>query len=867
MKILKNLLCTNLNFLSYGSLDLIIENLSEDTREKNINGIFFCKKGIHFDPHKNIDQIIKNGSICIISNLDPLTDKVTWIKTENLNKMIGEICYNFFDWKTKKKPILIGITGTNGKTSTSIFVKSILEQNNKLLIYIGTLGVIFKNYKFKTNNTTPSSLLINNYIKKFSEADYLVMEISSHGLVEDRIYKLPFKIVALTNISQDHLDFHKTMENYKKAKYSIFNINHEYGIINKEFYDNNIIKQNLITFGNQQSDYIFKNIILSRNVTIFDLLVNNKVFNIKTKLLGKFNIENITLAYAIINLLNFPIKDYNISFVPGRMNIISYNPLIINDFAHTPDALENILETSRYFSKKNLNLVFGCGGDRDKSKRKIMGQIANKFADNVIVTSDNPRNENPIDIINDIGLNNNIIDRKDSKKKIINISNKDDTILITGKGDEDYIIFGNKKYHYSDEKEVLINNKFLNKKILIVGSGISGKSSYDLLKDFTNDIEFYKENLNIKKFDYIVTSPGIKPSHKIFKNENIINEIEVAYNLYSLVKWVGITGTNGKTTTVSILSKIFKNIVGNIGIPCSSLSKYIEYNEPIVAELSSFQLYTIKDFKPYIGVILNITPDHIDYHGTFEAYKQAKFNITKNQTHNDYLILPFTKWAFDLKTKAKKIYFGKKLENNCIYFDNNYIKLKINNIHHELFIKKINLIGNHNKDNILVAYCIVYLFNKKNYLSVISNFQPLEHRLELVKEINGIKYVNDSKSTTIDSTIKALNSFNNPIILLMGGDTKGLNPFVDIFNYIKKNNSNVKKIICYGKSNELVKNISFENKILFNTLNESIQYAKINAVKGDIILLSPACASFDQFKNYKERGNNFKNIILKHNTL
>ena len=168
MKILKNLLFTNLKFLSYGSLDLLIEILSDDTREKNINGIFFCKKGINFDPHKKIDTIIKNGSICIISNLDPLTDKVTWIKTENLNKMIGEICYNFYDWKTKKKPILIGITGTNGKTSTSIFVKSILEQNNKLVIYIGTLGVIFKDYKFKIN-TTPSSLLINNYIKKFSE--------------------------------------------------------------------------------------------------------------------------------------------------------------------------------------------------------------------------------------------------------------------------------------------------------------------------------------------------------------------------------------------------------------------------------------------------------------------------------------------------------------------------------------------------------------------------------------------------------------------------------------------------------------------------------------------------------------------------
>ena len=147
---------------------------------------------------------------------------------------------------------------------------------------------------------------------------------------------MPFKIVALTNIT-DHLDFHKTMENYKKAKYSIFNINHKYGIINKEFYDKNIIKQNLITFGNRQSDYTFKNIKLSRDGTIFDLLLDNKVFNIKTKLLGKFNIENITLAYAIINLLNFPIKNYNISFVPGRMNIISYNPLIINDFAHTID--------------------------------------------------------------------------------------------------------------------------------------------------------------------------------------------------------------------------------------------------------------------------------------------------------------------------------------------------------------------------------------------------------------------------------------------------------------------------------------------------------------------------------------------------
>lgn len=853
-----NELINNLECQIYGKNKVIL-NLAENDKEITKGSLFFCQKGKNYDPNLYIDDIINRGCTCIVSENSPMTNKITWITTNNLLKLKADICYNFYQW-SKKKIKIIGITGTNGKTSCCYIIKSLLEQNNKRVLYIGTLGYIFNNKVIKINNTTPSILEINKIINKY-DCEYVVMEVSSHALVEYRVENLPFEIVALTNITQDHLDYHITMENYIDAKRKIFDLNSKYKIVNSKC--KHLIFNNVLTYGKKENDnFKFSNFQQTNKFSLFNY---QNVYQIKTEYIGEIYVENVILALACLDLLKIPIhENYIFPNVPGRLNQISNDPKVIIDFAHTPDALDNILKIV-----SNIILITGSGGDRDRSKRKLICPIVKKYTNKFIITSDNPRCENPLQICKDIQGENDyhiIVDRKEAiihglKNQLIN-----ETLVICGKGHEDYIIIGKTKYYYNDTNFVNLALRFLNKKILIIGQGISGTSAKELISNFTSEIDFYNDQ-KYNTYDYIIPSPSVPPQHPVLINsKNIIGEIELAYQIYSQCKWIAVTGSNGKTTTVSILGKMFKYLVGNIGIPCSSLPSYIEYVEPIIAEISSFQLMSIKYFKPKIAVILNINPNHLDYHQTFENYKTAKFQVTKNQDQNDILLVPSEEWAYNLKTKAEKIYFGKKLNNlSCIFLKNKDIILKRSNKEIPIFsINKPKLLGGHNLINLMVAGTISYLLNKPKDIinKALEDFMPLEHRLEKLNIISDINFYNDSKATTACSCLAALESINKKsnIILLMGGDPKGCNPYNIIFDYMK-NNSNLRAIITFGSSTKLVKHIRINNLYILSTLEESVKKAMSIALKGDTILMSPACASWDQYKNYKDRGNDFKNIV------
>ncbi len=426
-------------------------------------------------------------------------------------------------------------------------------------------------------------------------------------------------------------------------------------------------------------------------------------------------------------------------------------------------------------------------------------------------------------------------------------------------------------------------------KVLIVGSGKSGKSIKKLLKYqgyytiFATEKEINCSKLNKKQKDrlflnlsFIVTSPGVPLEKELFveakkRKIKVYGELDYA-SKFLKGQIIAVTGTNGKTTTVSLINHLLSfysdNVFlgGNIGVPVSEFVNKSNENSLSVLEVSSFQLETSKTFHPKISVILNISEDHLNRHKTMTNYIKCKYKITKNQTEKDILILNADD-EFLLKnppkTKAKVYYFSTKKEvngcyvkRNCIYFKDNQIKEKL------ISLSGFKLVGNHNVSNLLASILSVYLLtSNKELLKNYKSFSGVEHRIEFVKNIKGVSFYNDSKATNIDSTLVALKSFNSEINLILGGSDKGYD-FDELF---KKMPKNIKNIVVFGQTcNKIAfsaKKYNFKNIQICNDLKQSTKLCFGLSKAGDIVLLSPACASFDQFSNFEERGMFFKKIV------
>lgn len=410
------------------------------------------------------------------------------------------------------------------------------------------------------------------------------------------------------------------------------------------------------------------------------------------------------------------------------------------------------------------------------------------------------------------------------------------------------------------------------------------KLSIEALKDKNVKLYFGKQDANIlKDITLIIISPGVPQSIDIVKeakkrNIKVIGEIEFAYNLIPDRNYISVTGTDGKTTTVNLIYSIISSykkarLLGNVGNTFSKEVESIEKDEDIVLELSSFQLETVDNFHSHISVILNIAEDHLDRYKDIEDYFNAKKNITKNQNSNDFLILnydnSYTNRYYNELIKTKDISFNvltfstKYREANLYY--NNEDECLYYNAEKIFSIAKRKLLGMHNIENILasVLACIKDNIPIEYIDKAVNNFQSIEHRLEFVKEIDGVRYINDSKATSMSAVMSALKSFDKNIILIMGGRNKGID-FKPLKSIIEER---VKKLILTGEASEdLSSMIDVSNKIIIKDFTEAFDYAKKIALKGDTVLLSPGCASFDSFKNYEERGKYFKSLVNRQNT-
>lgn len=471
------LLLNNLTELPPAIASIQIDNITNDSRQVTKNTLFLAYKGEKSDGRNYIKQAIAKGAVAICyDNSDCDCDsKVPLIPIFNLKTKQSLIAARFYDFPSKKIPV-IGVTGTNGKTSITHFIAQI---GGKSCGIIGTIGYGFLNHLKKTANTTPDGLQLQKILSELIEqgAQMVAMEVSSHALDQQRVNDMQFHTAVFTNLTQDHLDYHITMEKYRDAKELLFqqpelknaviNIDNDAGKYYAEKYKN---KLNVITYSknNKDADIYAEKCIPTQQG--FDLVIKTLKgkYEFHLPLIGEFNVENVlAVAGVFINESAAASKHEmeklsQLTTVPGRMELVKKNPHVIIDYAHTPDALEKALHSIRVHCSEKVICVFGCGGNRDKTKRPKMGCIAAQLADYSIITNDNPRFENPESIAQEVaaGMPSTscfeiILDRATAIQKAVQLANKNDWILIAGKGHETEQIIGDQVLHHSDHEVVL----------------------------------------------------------------------------------------------------------------------------------------------------------------------------------------------------------------------------------------------------------------------------------------------------------------------------------------------------------------------------------------------------------------------------
>ncbi len=455
--------------------DTEITSITDNTKKVQSGSLFFCIKGGSFDGHNAAAEMLEKGAVAVVCERDlRLGDRQ--IITSDTRKLYGEVCAAWFG-HPEKKMTFIGVTGTNGKTTTTSIIKHILMSTGHKTGLIGTIQNEIGNEILHTDNTTPFAFEYMEVLAKMADAgcEYVVMEVSSFALVQKRIGSTHFKLAVFTNLTQDHLDYHKDMEDYYQAKKMLFdmcdtaiiNIDDDYG---QRLY--NEVNCNKLSFciNKRLADYKADSVNIKSTGNKFAVLSNSGVMLINSHIPGMFNVSNMTAAIAVCIRLGIDtdsiinaIENYN--GVKGRCEVIptGMDFTVICDYAHTPDAIENILRSVKEYTENRLICLFGCGGNRDAAKRPKMAQAAAKYADRLIVTSDNPRNEVPEDIIKDIlvGLEKTdipydvVVDRKEAIFYGLQIAEKGDIIVLAGKGHEDYQILANMEHIHFDEREIV----------------------------------------------------------------------------------------------------------------------------------------------------------------------------------------------------------------------------------------------------------------------------------------------------------------------------------------------------------------------------------------------------------------------------
>jgi len=473
--LLKDLLA-KVNIVSAkADMGIEIHGVSFDTRTLRAGELFIAIKGFESDGNDYVEDAVKKGAVCVLCEQAPVVD-VPYVLVEDARKTLALVSAAWFGEPASKLKI-IGVTGTNGKTTVTSLIKCVIEKcTGGVVGLIGTNAYKIGDMEFPSEHTTPESYVIQELLSTMvsSGCEYVVMEVSSHALHLDRVHGIEFDVGVFTNLSQDHLDLHGTMENYANAKAQLFAISCTSAINIDDEYANVMInhaKGPVLTYAinDDAADLVAKSVKLYADKVEFCALTIGNLHRVVMNIPGMFSVYNALAVLAAVYLLELDIETaaaviQTCSNVKGRAEIVPVprDFTVLIDYAHTPDALENIITTVREFTQGRVVTLFGCGGGRDSEKRPLMGEIAAKLSDFVVVTSDNPRTEEPSAIIEDILVG--MRDVKTAHKVIENrreaihwaLENAEhgDVVILAGKGHETYQIFGKDKIHF-DEREVV----------------------------------------------------------------------------------------------------------------------------------------------------------------------------------------------------------------------------------------------------------------------------------------------------------------------------------------------------------------------------------------------------------------------------
>jgi UDP-N-acetylmuramoyl-L-alanyl-D-glutamate--2,6-diaminopimelate ligase len=455
-----------------------IHSIENDSRNVKQGSLFICIKGYRVDGHNFAKSAELKGAVAVLAERElPLNIPVILVK--DAKRAMALLADLFYDHPTQKLH-LIGITGTNGKTTISHLIEKIFADEDSKTGLIGTMYVKMAGKTFETQNTTPESLTLQKTFKQMVDhgVSRVVMEVSSHALIEGRVRGCDYDIAVFTNLTQDHLDYHKTMDDYRRAKGLLFaqlgNVFYDhkpkYAVLNaddlasKEYEDSTAAR--VVSYGiDHEADFQAFHIRMTEKGTSFDLVSPFGKHEVQMKLIGKFSVYNAlasiaTAALSGISMENIVTSLGEVNGVSGRFEAVDAGQdfSVIIDYAHTPDSLENALRTVREFAKRRIFVVVGCGGDRDRMKRPLMAKIACCLATDPVFTSDNPRSEDPNAILRDMEAGvkgekyKSIVDRKQAIQYVVNEAQKGDVILIAGKGHETYQQIGQKKFDFDDRR-------------------------------------------------------------------------------------------------------------------------------------------------------------------------------------------------------------------------------------------------------------------------------------------------------------------------------------------------------------------------------------------------------------------------------
>ncbi len=453
--------------------DTEITSVTDDNRKIIQGCLYVCIRGERFDGHSVAAQVLEQGAVCVVAERDlGLGDRQ--IIVEDSRAFYGQLCAAWFGHPEQKMKF-IGVTGTNGKTTITTVIKHILTKNGHKVGLIGTIQNEIGDEIIHTNNTTPLTFELMELYSRMHEAgcDVVVMEVSSFGLVQKRIGPTHFDTAVFTNLTQDHLDYHGTMEQYYAAKRMLFDICDTAIVNTEDEYGKRLFSEiscKKYSYGAENADYCFTADAVTAGGAEFTLSCPDGTQKISMLMTGYFNVANAVAAYAACRSIGIgngeilsPLQ--RCAGVKGRCEVIptGCDFSVICDYAHTPDAIENILENVKLYTEGRLICLFGCGGNRDRTKRPLMARAAAKFADRLVITSDNPRNEAPEAIINDVlsGLTDSkipydvVVDRREAIFHAVQTAQAGDVIVLAGKGHEDYQIFENNRTVHFDEREIV----------------------------------------------------------------------------------------------------------------------------------------------------------------------------------------------------------------------------------------------------------------------------------------------------------------------------------------------------------------------------------------------------------------------------